>query len=124
MFPAATSRSMAMLTIIKLPPGCYLKYCYCGSGCFPHLPSCDPSSCEFSPCVSLSLSEQQCYIPLKAQGRKQSLPGLIMHFSSPKLPMGIQTLPGSAHWKIIEVNFFCARADKLTETSNISICLR
>lgn len=29
-----------------------------------------------------------------------------MDFSSPKHPMGTQTLPGSAHWKIIEVDFF------------------
>lgn len=106
MFPAARSRSVAMLTIVKLPQGWYLEYYYRGSGCFPHLPSCDPSSCGFSPCVSVALSESQCYIPLKAQGRKQSLPGLIMHFSSPKRPMGTQALPGSAHWKIIEVDFF------------------
>lgn len=106
MFPAATSRSVAKLTIVKLPPGRYLEFYYHGSGCFPHLPSCDPSSCGFSPCVSVAVSEPQCYIPLKAQGRKQSLPGLIMHFSSPKHPMDTQTLPGSAHWKIIEVDSF------------------
>lgn len=106
MFPAAASGSMAMRTIVKLPLGCYLFY-YCGSGRFPCPPSCDPRLCGFSPCVSVALAAPQHYIPLKAQGRKQSLSGLVMHFSSPKRPMGTQALPGSAHWKMIEMDFLC-----------------
>lgn len=106
MFPAAASGSMAMLTIVKLPPGCYLEFYYCGSGWFPCPPSCDPSLCGFSPCISVALAGPQHYAPLKAHGRKQSLPGLVVHFSSPKRPVGTQALPGSAPWKMIEVDFF------------------
>ena len=62
--------------------------------------------CGFSPCVSVALAGPQHYIPLKAQGRKQSLSGLVMRFSSPKHPMGTQALPSSAHWKMIEMDFF------------------
>lgn len=108
MFPAAASGSMAMLITAKLPPGCYLEFQYCGSGWFPCPVSCDPSSCGFSPCVSVALAGPQPYIPLKAQGRKQSLPGLVMHLLFiPEAPMGTQALSVSAHWETVAVDFLC-----------------
>lgn len=108
MFLAAASGSMAMLIIVKLPPGCYLEFHYCGSGSFPYPLSYNPSSCGFSPCVLVALAGPQPYIPLKAQGRKQSLPGLVMRLLFvPEAPMGTQALSVSAHWEMIAVDFLC-----------------